>query len=170
MNCKSNGARDVRDLPASHKPMDHLSASKTGDTPKSFKASQRAGPKNRLRKSRSRSREPSFHLILTEERQIRASEMIARGFHLRTAGLGMRTQSYNWQPSSKGNMEDWQVDVMRRFMRWAVAAQAAGILVSVVLDIIVFGKSCRTVDRERQKRNGFARAQLLKGVELYNRV
>ena len=109
-----------------------------------------------------------FFSMLTDE-QMRASEMIARGFHLRTAGLGMRTQSFSWQPKSTGSTEDWQLDLMLRFTLWAEAVQREGLSFAAVLDIIVFEKSCRTVDKERKKRNGFARSQLLESLELYSR-
>ena len=109
-----------------------------------------------------------FYSILTEE-QIRTVEMIARGFQYRTSGIGMRTQSFSALPPSTGNNEERQSDLVRRFMRWAVSTQKEGLSVAAVLDIIVFGKSFRTVDRERQKRNGFARSQLLDSLELYGR-
>ncbi|MCF8469070.1 MAG: hypothetical protein K9G33_16870 [Sneathiella sp.] len=101
---------------------------------------------------------------------MRASEMIARGFHLRTTGLGMRTQSFSWQPKSTGSADDRQLDLMRRFTVWAVAVQRKGLSLAAVLDIIVFEKSCRTVDRERKKRNGFARSQLLESLDLYRKI
>lgn len=110
-----------------------------------------------------------FFSILSDE-QMRASEMIARGFHLRTTGLGMRTQSFSWQPKSTGSADDRQLDLMRRFTVWAVAVQRKGLSLAAVLDIIVFEKSCRTVDRERKKRNGFARSQLLESLDLYRKI
>ena len=81
----------------------------------------------------------------------------------------MRTQSFSALPPSTGSIEERQSDLVRRFMRWAVSTQKEGLSVAAVLDIIVFGKSFRTVDRERQKRNGFARSQLLDSLELYGR-
>ena len=107
-----------------------------------------------------------FFSMLSDD-QMRVCEMIARGFHLRTTGLGMRTQSFSWQPKSTGSTEDRQLDMMRRFTVWAEAVQREGLSLAAVLDIIVFEKSCRTVDRERKKRNGFARSHLLESLELY---
>lgn len=114
-------------------------------------------------------REPRFFSILTDD-QIRIAEKVARGFHLRTAGLGMRTQSYCRLPPSTGNAEDWQVDLMRHFMLWAVAVQEEGLSLAAVLDVIVFGKSCRSVDRARKRRNGYAREQVLAALDLYRMI
>jgi len=125
-----------------------------------------SGAKNIRQRRQSQSR---FFSILTSE-EIRACEMIAHGFHLRTAGLGMKTQSFCRQPASTGNLEDRQFELMRRLMRWGDAMQAKGLSVSPVLDIVVFGKSFRIVDRERKKRNGFSRSLLLKGLNLYLKI
>lgn len=98
---------------------------------------------------------------------MRAADLIMRGFHLRTDGLGFRTQSYGYLPRGSGAGEDWQAALMRRFLLWAQAAQADGLSVSAALDVIVFGKSCRRVDRERRRRSGFARCNLVDSLDLY---
>ena len=119
---------------------------------------------------RKRARADGFRLDLSAD-QLRAADMIMRGFHLRTDGLGMRTQSYGWQPrGSGGGNERWESDVMRRFLGWATRAQGDGLSVAAALDVIVFGKSCRQVDRERRRRAGFARDNLLGSLNLYLRL
>ncbi|WP_293962846.1 hypothetical protein [Sneathiella sp.] len=131
-------------------------------------ACQKSGAAGERRPKGRRQGGARFYAALTED-QIRTAEMIARGFQFRTSGIGMRTQSFSTLPPSTGNIEERQSELVRRFMRWAVTAQQNGISVATVLDIIVFGKSFRTVDRERRKRNGFARVQLLDSLEFYDR-
>ncbi|WP_373087068.1 hypothetical protein [Sneathiella sp.] len=107
--------------------------------------------------------------MLSDE-QIRAAEKISRGFQLRTAGLSARTQSFNWQPKSAFVESGRDYALMQQFMSWAVAVQEAGLSVAVILDILVFGKSCRTVDKERNRRHGFARAYLLESLQIYENL
>lgn len=107
--------------------------------------------------------------MLSDE-QIRAAEKISRGFQLRTAGLSTRTQSFNWQPKSAFVESGRDYALMQQFMSWAVAVQEAGLSVAVILDILVFGKSCRTVDKERNRRHGFARAYLLESLQIYENL
>ncbi len=124
-----------------------------------------AGEARQARQKRAQA--SGFRLDLSAD-QLRAADMIMRGFHLRTDGLGMRTQSYGWQPrGSGGGNERWESEVMRRFLGWAVRAQGEGLSVAAALDVIVFGKSCRQVDRERRRRAGFARDNLLGSLDLY---
>ncbi len=107
--------------------------------------------------------------VLSDE-QMRICELIALGFHLRTSGLGMRTQSFTWQPPATGNPQDREMQIMQRFTRWAVRVRREGLPLSAILDIVVFGKSCRRVDRERQKRSGFAKDNLLKSLDFYRQA
>ncbi|MEX1034641.1 MAG: hypothetical protein WDZ54_01700 [Sneathiella sp.] len=132
-------------------------------------ACHRTAPPDRDRPCRQRSCESRFFSMLTDE-QMRTAELIALGFQFRTSGIGMRTQTFSTLPPSTGNIEERQSELVRRFMCWAVATQKQGISVAAVLDIIVFGKSCRAVDRERRKRNGFARSQLIGSLDLYNKI
>ncbi|TNE37198.1 MAG: hypothetical protein EP348_06040 [Alphaproteobacteria bacterium] len=104
-----------------------------------------------------------------DDDQVRSFERIARGFELRTSGLGMRTQSFSPLPRGGGRAEDRQVLLMQRFSRWAETVQNEGLSLAAILDVIAFGKSCRRVDRERRKRNGYAREQLYAGLDLYFR-
>ncbi len=131
----------------------------------------RSAPDHRLLRAPYRVRHQSSGARLElSEGQLRAAELILRGFHLRTDGLGMRTQSWGGPPRGRGASEDWQQALMRRFLHWAVAAQGEGLSVAAALDFIVFGKSCRAIDRERRRRSGYARRNLLDSLELYQRV
>lgn len=168
MTSKLIGARTMRENPITQKLTDRVVVSATGGMGTCWR-SARSNPSTRIRKSNVGARDPRFFALLTED-QIRISERIARGFHLRTTGLGVRTQTYSWQPSGTSNAEDWQFDLMRRFTLWATAVQEAGLSLAAVLDVIVFGKSCRAVDRARRKRNGYVRAQILEALELYEKI
>jgi len=168
MTSKLIGARKLRDNPITQNLTDRMVVSASGGMGPCWR-SARSNPSARMRTSNGRAGEPRLFALLTED-QIRIAERIARGFHLRTAGLGMRTQTYRWQPTSTGNAEDWQFDLMRRFTLWAVAVQEAGLSLAAVLDVLVFGNSCRAVDRARRKRNGYVRAQIMEALELYEKL
>ncbi|USG59943.1 hypothetical protein NBZ79_12225 [Sneathiella marina] len=99
--------------------------------------------------------------------QIRAAERIMLGFRLRTVGLGFRTQSFSRMPTSSGNSGAWHLELMRGFVQWAARMQEQGLSVTAALDILVFGKSCRAVDKARRKRNGFAKENLMKSLYLF---
>ncbi|MDF2367487.1 hypothetical protein [Sneathiella sp.] len=169
MTSKQTDVRTVQETPLVPQSTDHNVMPAPGDRRARIRPRPCANPSGRLRKTENKAREPRLFSMLTDD-QIRVAELIARGFHLRTAGLGMRTQTYCWQPPGTGNTEDWLFDVMRRFTRWAVAVQEAGLSLAAVLDVIVFGQSCRAVDRARRKRNGYARAQILDALELYGKI
>ena len=109
---------------------------------------------------------PSLYSAFSREER-RAAEMIAMGFECRTSGLGFRTQSFSDMPSCAGRQEEWQVELMQSFMVWAVAVQAESLSIAAALDFLVFGKSCRTIDKERRKRNGYAKSNLLNSLKIY---
>lgn len=116
-------------------------------------------------------RKSSTQLFSTlDETDIRAAHMIARGFQLRTTGMGFRTQSFSTMPKSSHDHENWQFGLMQLFMSWAVAVQREGLSMAAALDILVFGKSCRATDKERKKRNGFAKKNLLACLDMYKNI
>jgi len=99
--------------------------------------------------------------------QARAAERIRLGFQIRTAGLGFRTQSFSRQPTAPGDIGSWHVELMQGFMAWAMRMQECGLSLTAALDILVFGKSCRAVDKARRKRNGFAKQNLMECLALF---
>lgn len=101
--------------------------------------------------------------------QLRAAEQISLGFTLRTAGLGFRTQSFTRQPTATGNSGARHLELMQGFTGWAMRLPECGLSLSAALDILVFGKSCRAVDKARRKRNGFARTNLMESLALFER-
>ena len=167
MTFEDSSPRSLRERRIMPKVAVHSSARESGQPLKKHCACQKSGTVEERIPKRRRQGGARFYAVLTDD-QIRTVEMIARGFQFRTSGIGMRTQSFSALPPSTGNIEERQSELVRRFMCWAVTAQQNGISVAAVLDIIVFGKSFRNVDRERQKRNGFAREQLLDSLEFYD--
>ncbi len=98
------------------------------------------------------------------------AEKIALGFQFRTSGIGLRTQSFSGQQGGEQLQEHWQLDLMRAFTDWAETLKPEGLSLAATLDILVFGKSCREVDRGRRKRNGFAKANLIACLEQYGKL
>ncbi|WP_340149998.1 hypothetical protein [uncultured Sneathiella sp.] len=167
MTFEDSSPRSLRERRIMPKVAVHSSARESGQPLKKHCACRKSGAAGEHRPKQRRQGGARFYAALTDD-QIRTVEMIVRGFQLRTSGIGMRTQSFSILPPSTGNIEEKQSELVRRFMRWAVAVQQNGMSVATVLDIIVFEKSFRTVDRERQKRNGFSRSQLLDSLDLYD--
>lgn len=58
-------------------------------------------------------------------------------------------------------------DLSDDYWDWAKTAQRERVRVAEVLDILVFGKSCAQVDRERRQRKGVARGNLFDGLGVY---
>ncbi len=105
-----------------------------------------------------------------DDQALRQAEKIALGFQFRTSGIGLRTQSYSGQQGGEQVQEHWQLDLMRAFTEWADTLRPEGLSLSATLDILIFGKSCRQVDRGRRKRNGYAKANLLACLERYGKL
>ena len=105
-----------------------------------------------------------------DDQALRQAEKIALGFQFRTSGIGLRTQSFSGQQGGEQLQEHWQLDLMRAFTDWAETLKPEGLSLAATLDILVFGKSCRQVDRGRRKRNGFAKANLIACLEQYGKL
>ncbi len=99
--------------------------------------------------------------------QFWAGQQIYYGFKLRVAGIGYRTQVFSCLPQAAFTRHDGPPDLLETFALWTRQAQAAGISVQDVLDILVFGKSCREVDREKRKRKGYAKENLVTGLAAF---
>jgi len=99
--------------------------------------------------------------------QLTAARHIYLGFQLRYGGVGLRTQSYSVAPRVKRYGNDHNSELDELFSIWARTAFAENVSVGAVLDILVFGKSCREIDRYYAKRKGFARKNLESGLDMY---
>ncbi len=98
--------------------------------------------------------------------ECRAAQQIYYGFQILVSGSGFKTQSFKPVVDGHRGWVEPDSELVEFFTAWARGA-ARDISVTSVLDILVFGKSCREIDRERQKRKGFAKKNLREGLEIY---
>ncbi|WP_169568806.1 hypothetical protein [Sneathiella limimaris] len=102
--------------------------------------------------------------------QIKAASRLYGGFQRLYAGSGVRAQNYTFTPGSRGPYTEPSHELEFIFSNWARYAGEEGIHVSAVLDIVVFGRSCREVDRTLARRKGFARKNLEDGLSFYQLI
>lgn len=101
------------------------------------------------------------------EDQFRAAQQIYFGFKMRVVGTGFRTQIFNALPPTHFMAHYGPSDLLEKFSIWSRQAHEAGISVGCILDILVFGKSCRAIDRAHKRRKGFARKNLETGLNCF---
>ena len=107
---------------------------------------------------------------MTEPQQ-RAAQRIATSYEAMSAGLGRVTSDWTRVPGSgQSAMSDGQSRFLDNYMDWATACAREKLSHAMVLDILCFGKSCRTVDTERRQRKGNARENLMAALSLYARL
>lgn len=99
--------------------------------------------------------------------QYDAAQQIYYGFKMRVAGMGPRTQTYSGMPAAGAVSHYGPSFLLEKFAMWSREARKTGVSVGCILDILVFGKSCRDVDRDHRKRKGFAKKNLVEGLEKY---
>lgn len=112
--------------------------------------------------------------------QLDAALDIRRAFELITGPVGMRSMrtistsdgtTYDpiRGPRSSGPSDETvrQVAVQRRFGDWAAAMHEQQLPIGPVIDLVVEGKSGRSVDRERGRRNGWAVELLVHALDLF---
>ncbi len=99
-------------------------------------------------------------------RQEDAYNGILIGFEKITGKVGCKIGSMEPRIVTTGNDRGNNV-AEERYWEWAVKAQESGISVTALLDAIYFFKSFRQIDRERQKRKGWARDNVIEGLDLY---
>lgn len=73
-----------------------------------------------------------------------------------------RTGGKAGHPASTAHIEETEA-----YWRWAESVQRAGLSHAAVVDILIIGESCRTVDASRHKRKGWAMENLLACLNLY---
>lgn len=102
--------------------------------------------------------------------QIRNAEYIYAGFQRTYASSGLRTQNYTFMPRGQMRGSERSTRAEALFSEWARKGYALNVSVTAILEILVFGYSCRHVDQSHQKRKGFARGNLIAGLELYENL
>ena len=99
-------------------------------------------------------------------RQEDAHDQILIGFEKITGKVGCKIGSLEPRIPNTGNERGNNV-AEERYWEWALKAQSDGVSIAAFLDCLYFLKSFRQVDRERQKRNGWAKENVLDGLNLY---
>lgn len=97
-----------------------------------------------------------------------AAIRIARAFELITSGTAARAQTYERsgivgiRPPSRA-----QIEVVEEYFQWAEAVLRAHLSHAAVVDVLVVGESCHSVDSARSKRNGWTKQNLLDCLNIY---
>lgn len=84
-----------------------------------------------------------------------------RGFKIsaphadRISGTGPRDES------------EYQMQMVQFYLDWAQQCQRHKISHAACIDILVFGKSCAAADKDRRLRKGWAKTNLIAGLDLY---
>ncbi|WP_415236072.1 hypothetical protein [Sneathiella sp.] len=99
--------------------------------------------------------------------QFRSAQQLYYGFQMLVSGIGYRTQVFDTLPKGKLYIPDTRSDLIDRFTAWAKEARCEDISVGDILDILAFGHSCRDVDRLRARRKGYAKLNLIAGLDLF---
>jgi hypothetical protein len=85
-----------------------------------------------------------------------------------SAGLGFAKVDLNHvRGSAGGNASEAHGHKIRAYFEWAQKCHHLKISHAMILDILVFGHSCRQADRDRRVRAGSARQNLMDGLDLY---
>lgn len=102
--------------------------------------------------------------------QQQAAEDIARAFAALVSGLMTKNMAYERiDPGRRDPWEQWW-ERIEALWQWDTAARREGIDVDAVLDVLVYGYSCRQVDANRRRRRHWARANLFEGLDCYCEV
>ena len=107
---------------------------------------------------------------MTQAQQDAALE-IARVFESLSRGIGFSVSDWTKPPSMRGsggaNPAEIHARLLNGYGEWTLRCKKAGVSHSMIIDILVFGFSCQALDRDRRRRAGWSKANLLKGLGLY---
>ncbi|MDE1151314.1 MAG: hypothetical protein PW788_02160 [Micavibrio sp.] len=94
---------------------------------------------------------------------------VALAFETMGRGLGYVTSDWQRIPGCRGahNAVESHGRLIRGYVEWTVMCAKAKVSHSMIIDILVFGFSCRALDRDRRVAAGFSRNNLLEGLSLY---
>lgn len=98
-----------------------------------------------------------------------AAEAIERGFSLVTRGMGHKPPSYGLGSGGKAGYSDRDVSAIEDYWAWAKEAQRQRIDHAGIILILVQGVSLAGLDAARRKRKGYAKAELMEGLNLFCR-
>lgn len=107
--------------------------------------------------------------LLESHKLEEAFDQIYSAYNAVTGGLGVKAMDHS-QPLTKvtgdGNGE-LMISKIARYIGWARSVQQSQLQHAQAVDIIIFGKQFRTVDRERRQRRGKARENLIECLKLW---
>jgi hypothetical protein len=106
---------------------------------------------------------------MTTQQQDAALE-IALAFEVMGRGLGYATSDWTRVPGGGGNAGEAHGRLINDYIGWTVACHKNKISHSMIIDILVYGFSCRALDRDRRVKTGTARQNLIEGLILYAKL
>lgn len=123
--------------------------------------SQKAAPQRRILDAR-------LWDALTPAQQ-NAAQQIAHDYEIMSRGLGYSNSDWT-RVRGSGNAGAMHGMAVSSYVEWAQQCLRDKISHAMAIDIIVFGHSCRAVDRDRRVRAGTARQNLVDALTLYCRL
>lgn len=103
--------------------------------------------------------------------QVQAAEELREAYFAIVGGVSVRGASYEARVDNQRSMYTGMspdVDRTTHHFAWAVLCRERGIDVDAVHEVICEGYGCRTVDRARGKRNGWAAEQVRLGLDRWD--
>jgi hypothetical protein len=94
---------------------------------------------------------------------------IALAYETMGRGLGYVVSDWRRIPGARGpsNVAEAHARLINAYIDWTKHCHKAKVSHSMIVDVLVFGFSCRALDRERRVRAGASRDNLLAGLALY---
>lgn len=104
--------------------------------------------------------------------QQQAAIEIALAYETMGRGLGYVISDWKRIPGARGlsNVADAHSRLINAYIDWTKYCHKSGVSHSMIIDVLVFGFSCKALDRERRVRAGTSRENLLAGLSLYSRL
>lgn len=101
--------------------------------------------------------------------QQQAAQDIAFAFESMTKGLGFTTVNWERLPGATGpnNAIECRERMLADYVGWTKLCHSQDVSHSMIIDVLVFGFSCRALDHDRRVRSGWSRRNLLRGLAAY---
>lgn len=101
-----------------------------------------------------------------------AAQEIAFAFESMSQGLGFTTVNWERLPGCSGpkNAVECREKLLGDYVTWAKSCHADGVSHSMIIDVLVFGFSCRALDHDRRARSGWSKRNLMSGLDIYCRM
>lgn len=102
----------------------------------------------------------------------RAATEIALAFETMGRGLGYIVTDWKRIPGAGGpaSAAEMHSRLINCYIDWTKRCHRQNISHSMIVDILVFGFSCKALDRDRRVKTGFSRENLMQGLVLYSEM